>query len=104
MPRCGASKTDTKFGVRVLAWPKVVVQSVGMESDATPVSTYVPIAGSHVARTQEELAEVFAGFPERIVELREQKKTRSLSPAEAEELRSSEALLTRSAPWLLPPG
>jgi hypothetical protein len=74
-----------------------------MESDADSGPSYVPITGSHVARTPEELAEVFAGFPERIVELRQRAMSAPLSSAEQEELRLSVEILERSAPWLLPP-
>ena len=35
--------------------------------------------GSHMARTPEERSEAFAGFPERILELREQRSSGTLS-------------------------
>lgn len=86
-----------------LARLRLKVHSVEVESDADPRSSYVPIGGSHMARTPEELAEVFAGFPERIAELRLRRLNSPLTPEEQEDLRVSEEILTRSAPWLLPP-
>jgi hypothetical protein len=60
----------------------------GHESDADSGPTYVPTVGSHDARTPEELAEVFAGFPERIVELRQRAMCAPLTSAEQEQLRA----------------
>ncbi len=80
-----------------------VVQSDGMESDPDSRPTYEPMPGSRMARTPEERAEAFAGFPERILELREQRSSRTLSDAEQDELRLLEEILARSAPDLLPP-
>jgi hypothetical protein len=73
-----------------------------MESDADSGPTYVPIGGARIVQTHEELAEVLGGFPERIVELRLRRSARSLGPAEQDELRLMEDVLTRSAPDLLP--
>jgi len=74
-----------------------------MAADADSGPTYVPIGGAHIAHTPEELGEAFAGFPERIVELRLRRANSPLSPAEQDELRLMEEVLTRSEPGLLPP-
>lgn len=56
-----------------------------------------------MARTPEERSEAFAGFPERVLELREQRSGGKLSDAGQDELRLLEEILARSAPELLPP-
>ena len=81
---------------------RTVVQSDGMESDPDSRPTYEPMPGSRMARTPEERAEAFAGFPERILELREQRSSRTLSDAEQDELRLLEEILVRSAPTFCP--
>jgi hypothetical protein len=75
-----------------------------MVSDPNSRSTHEPMPGSHLARTAEERADAFGGFPERILELREQRSSGTLSDAEQDELRLLEEILARSAPDLLPPG
>jgi hypothetical protein len=47
------------------------------------------------------MAGAFAGFPERIVELRAKRSDQGLSSAEVRELDLSEPMLRRSAPHLV---
>lgn len=85
----------------VLARHRVVVHPEGMERDAASPETYIALGGSRLAQTSEELAEAFAGFPERVAELRARRICNPLTEAEQEELRLLEEILNRSAPWLL---
>lgn len=68
----------------------------------TDKDVYFPLPGNHMARTSEEIAQAFAGFPERIVELRAKRSEHGLSAEEERELDLSEQVLRRSAPDLLP--
>lgn len=94
---------DTRPSESVLARRSGFGQPVDIESDDGSDSTYLPAAGFDVARTPEELEEAFAWLPERIVELRQRRASAPLNFTEQEELRASEKILRRSAPWLLPP-
>ncbi len=48
----------------------------------TDKDVYFPLPGNHMARTSEEIAQAFAGFPERIVELRAKRSEHGLSAEE----------------------
>lgn len=72
-----------------------------MTSNSDDTGVYFPLPGNRMG-SPEDMAEAFAGFPERIVELRTKRSGQGLSSEEEQELDLSEEVIRRSAPHLMP--